>query len=164
MLPTFGNVAVTFHLTTPPTVQFPSIDIELKQGAARQRVEVPAPLPPSARPGRSPVHLIIWDKGKAAVICSETTATTPDGLLLWTQKRSIYARGEGGIRRARAAGIRCRAGAGARIYRSRCRFCFAASAASHRSAGTATPLHSIPTCRCRRLSRSPFCMACAPMG
>jgi acyl dehydratase len=39
----------------------------------------------------------IWDKGKAAVIWSETTVTAPDGTLLWTQKRSIFARGEGGF-------------------------------------------------------------------
>jgi acyl dehydratase len=37
----------------------------------------------------------MWDKGKAAVIWSETTVTDPDGKLLWTQKRSIFARGEG---------------------------------------------------------------------
>jgi len=38
-----------------------------------------------------------WDKGKAAVIWSETTVTAPDGTLLCTQKRSIFARGEGGF-------------------------------------------------------------------
>ena len=37
VLPTFGNVAQSFHMTEPPTVQFPGIDIELSQGAARQR-------------------------------------------------------------------------------------------------------------------------------
>src|SRR6185312_5608803 len=39
----------------------------------------------------------IWDKGTAAVIRSETTVTAPDGKRLWTQKRSIFARGEGGF-------------------------------------------------------------------
>ena len=29
VLPTFGNVAQSFHMTEPPTVQFPGIDIEL---------------------------------------------------------------------------------------------------------------------------------------
>ncbi|COX22889.1 dehydrogenase [Mycobacterium tuberculosis] len=95
VLPTFGNVAATFHLTTPPTVQFPGIDIELSKVLhASERVEVPAPLPPSGSARAVTRFTDIWDKGKAAVICSETTATTPDGLLLWTQKRSIYARGE----------------------------------------------------------------------
>ena len=31
VLPTFGNVAQTFHDTEPPTVQFPGIDIELSK-------------------------------------------------------------------------------------------------------------------------------------
>jgi acyl dehydratase len=39
----------------------------------------------------------IWDKGKAAVIVSETTVTDPAGTVLWTTKRSIFARGEGGF-------------------------------------------------------------------
>ena len=37
VLPTFGNVAQSFHMTEPPSVKFPGIDIELSQGAARQR-------------------------------------------------------------------------------------------------------------------------------
>jgi acyl dehydratase len=98
VLPTFGNVAATFHQTTPPTVQFPGIDIELSKVLhASERVEVPAPLPPSGS-GRAVTRFTdIWDKGKAAVIWSETKVTAPDGTLLWTQKRSIYARGEGGF-------------------------------------------------------------------
>ncbi len=48
VLPTFGNVAATFHATKPPTVQFPGIDIELSKVLhASERVEAPAPLPPS---------------------------------------------------------------------------------------------------------------------
>jgi acyl dehydratase len=98
VLPTFGNVAATFHQTTPPTVQFPGIDIELaKVLHASERVEVPAPLPPSGSAKAVTRFTDIWDKGKAAVIWSETTVTAPDGALLWTQKRSIFARGEGGF-------------------------------------------------------------------
>jgi acyl dehydratase len=98
VLPTFGNVAATFNMTTPPAVQFPGIDIELSRVLhASERVEVPAPLPPSGS-GRAVTRFTdIWDKGKAAVIWSETKVTAPDGTLLWTQKRSIYARGEGGF-------------------------------------------------------------------
>ena len=58
---------------------------------------VPAPIPPSGT-GRAVTRFTdIWDKGKAAVIWSETTVTTPEGTPLWTQKRSIFARGEGGF-------------------------------------------------------------------
>src|SRR6201990_845765 len=98
VLPTFGNVAATFHATKPPTVKFPGIDIELSKVLhASERVEVPAPLPPSGSAKAVTRFTDIWDKGKAAVIWSETTVSAPDGALLWTQKRSIFARGEGGF-------------------------------------------------------------------
>ena len=98
VLPTFGNVAATFHATKPPTVQFPGIDIELSKVLhASERVEVPAPLPPSGSARAVTRFTDIWDKGKAAVIWSETTVSAPDGTLLWTQRRSIFARGEGGF-------------------------------------------------------------------
>ena len=98
VLPTFGNVAATFHATKPPTVKFPGIDIELSKVLhASERVEVPAPLPPSGSAKAVTRFTDIWDKGKAAVIWSATTVSAPDGTLLWTQKRSIFARGEGGF-------------------------------------------------------------------
>jgi acyl dehydratase len=98
VLPTFGNVAQTFHMTEPPTVKFPGIDIELSKVLhASEAISVPGPIPPTGR-GRAVTRFTeIWDKGKAAVIWSETTVTTLDGDPLWTQKRSIFARGEGGF-------------------------------------------------------------------
>jgi acyl dehydratase len=85
-------------MTEPPTVQFPGIDIELSKVLhASEAVSIPGPIPPSGT-GRAVTRFTeIWDKGKAAVIWSETTVTTPDGNPLWTQKRSIFARGEGGF-------------------------------------------------------------------
>ncbi|TDH55037.1 MaoC family dehydratase [Mycobacterium eburneum] len=98
VLPTFGNVAASFHMTEPPTVQFPGIDIELSRVLhASEGISAPAPLPPSGSATAITRFTDIWDKGKAAVIWSETTATAPDGTVLWTQKRSIFARGEGGF-------------------------------------------------------------------
>src|ERR1700757_4138618 len=98
VLPTFGNVAATFHATKPPTVKFPGIDIELgKVLHASEQVSAPAPLPPAGSAKAVTRFTDIWDKGKAAVILSETTVSAPDGTLLWTQKRSIFARGEGGF-------------------------------------------------------------------
>src|ERR1700739_2607793 len=98
VLPTFGNVAATFHATKPPTVWFPGIDIELSKVLhASGRVKVPAPLPPSGSAKAVTRFTDIWDKGKAAVIWSETTVSAPDGNLLWTQERPIFARGEGGL-------------------------------------------------------------------
>lgn len=98
VLPTFGNVAQSFHMTEAPTVQFPGIDIELSKVLhASEAITVPGPIPPSGTGTAVTRFTEIWDKGKAAVIWSETTVTAPDGTLLWTQKRSIFARGEGGF-------------------------------------------------------------------
>ena len=86
------------HDTEPPTVKFPGIDIELSRVLhASEAVSAPAPIPPSGTGVAVTKFTDIWDKGKAAVIWSETTVTTPDGKPLWTQKRSIFARGEGGF-------------------------------------------------------------------
>ena len=98
VLPTFGNVAQSFHMTAPPAVRFPGIDIELSKVLhASEAVTVPGPIPPSGTGTAVTRFTEIWDKGKAAVIWSETSVTDPDGKLLWTQKRSIFARGEGGF-------------------------------------------------------------------
>ncbi|WP_061003834.1 MaoC family dehydratase [Mycolicibacterium mucogenicum] len=85
VLPTFGNVAQSFHETKAPTVKFPGIDIELSRVLhASEAIYTDAPIPPSGT-GRAVTKFTeIWDKGKAAV-------------MLWKQKRSIFARGEGGF-------------------------------------------------------------------
>lgn len=44
VLPTFGNVAQSFHLTEPPAVQFPGIDIELNKVLhASEGISTPVP-------------------------------------------------------------------------------------------------------------------------
>lgn len=98
VLPTFGNVAVSFHMTEAPTVQFPGIDIELSKVLhASEGVTVPGPIPTSGKAWSKQRFTEIWDKGKAAVIVSESTVTDESGTVLWTTKRSIFARGEGGF-------------------------------------------------------------------
>lgn len=98
VLPTFGSVAASFHMTEPPTVRFPGIEIELaKVLHGSEAVTVPGPIPPSGTATAVTRVTDIWDKGKAAVIWSETTVTDASGATLWTQKRSIFARGEGGF-------------------------------------------------------------------
>jgi acyl dehydratase len=98
VLPTFSSVAASFHMTEPPTVSFPGIDIELSRVLhASESMSVPAALPPSGS-GRAVTRITdVWDKGKAAVIVNETTVTDPGGRTLWSTKRSIFARGEGGF-------------------------------------------------------------------
>ena len=98
VLPTFSSVAASFHMTEPPKVSFPGIDIELSRVLhASEAVSVPGPLPPSGSARAVTRITDIWDKGKAAVILNETTVTDPAGNLLWSTKRSIFARGEGGF-------------------------------------------------------------------
>lgn len=98
VLPTFSSVASSFHLTEPPAVRFPGIDIELSRVLhASEVVTVHAPLPPSGSARGVTQITEIWDKGKAAVIGTETTVTALDGSPLWSTKRSIFARGEGGF-------------------------------------------------------------------
>ncbi len=98
VLPTFSSVAASFHMTEPPKVSFPGIDIELSRVLhASEAVSVPGPLP-SAGSARAVTRITdIWDKGKAAVIVNETTVTDPAGNVLWSTRRSIFARGEGGF-------------------------------------------------------------------
>lgn len=98
VLPTFSSVAASFHMTEPPKVSFPGIEIELSRVLhASEGVTVPAPLPPSGSARATTRITDIWDKGKAAVILNETTVTDLDGHPLWTTTRSIFARGEGGF-------------------------------------------------------------------
>ena len=79
-------------------MRFPGIDIELSKVLhASEAVTAPGPIPPSGTGTAVTRFTEIWDKGKAAVIWSETTVADPNGTLLWTQKRSIFARGEGGF-------------------------------------------------------------------
>ena len=98
VLPTFGTVAPTFHATEPPTVSFPGIDIELSKVLhASEQVTMAAPLPPSGSASSVTRVVEVWDKGKAAVIVTESAVTSSEGKPLWTARRSIFARGEGGF-------------------------------------------------------------------
>ena len=98
VLPTFGCVAATFHDTEPPKVHWPGVEIDLaKILHASEQVIVPAPLPPSGSARAVSRITEVWDKGKAAVIALETSVVSADGTPLWTQRRSIFARGEGGF-------------------------------------------------------------------
>jgi len=98
VLPTFSSVAATFHATEAPAVRFPGVDIELSRVLhASEAVSVSRPLPPAGSARGLTRITDIWDKGKAAVLLNETTVTDLSGDVLWTVKRSIFARGEGGF-------------------------------------------------------------------
>ena len=98
VLPTFGCVAASFNETKPPKVSWPGIEIDLaKILHASEQVSVPAPLPPAGSARAVSRIVEVWDKGKAAVVVLETSVTGDGGEPLWTQRRSIFARGEGGF-------------------------------------------------------------------
>ena len=98
VLPTFGCVAASFHQVEPPTVSWPGVDIDLARVLhASEQIQLPAALPAAGR-GQAVSRIVeIWDKGTAAVVVLETVVTGLDGAVLWTQRRSIFARGEGGF-------------------------------------------------------------------
>ena len=97
VLPSFGVVAPTFHMTDPPPLDLPGCDINLAQVVhGSQSIEVAGPLPASGAATVTTRITDVWDKGKAAVIWQEGVATAPSGEHLWTTRSSIFVRGEGG--------------------------------------------------------------------
>lgn len=97
VLPSFGVVVPTFHETNPPPLDLPGCDINLAQVVhGAQSVEVHGPIPTSGSARLTTKISDVWDKGKAAVIWQEGTATDEAGNPLWTVRSSIFVKGEGG--------------------------------------------------------------------
>jgi acyl dehydratase len=97
VLPSFGVVAPTFHMTDPPPLDLPGCDIKLAQVVhGSQAVTVHGPLPTEGSATVRTTLTDVWDKGKAAVIWQEGVATSETGEELWTTRSSIFVRGEGG--------------------------------------------------------------------
>lgn len=97
VLPSFGVVAPTFHMTDPPPLDLPGCDINLAQVVhGSQSIAVEGPIPTAGAATVTTRISEIWDKGKAAVIWQEGVATAPSGERLWTTRSSIFVRGEGG--------------------------------------------------------------------
>ena len=106
VLPSFGVVAPTFHMTDPPPLDLPGCDINLAQVVhGSQSIEVAGPLPTSGEATVTTRITDVWDKGKAAVIWQEGVATAPSGEHLWTTRSSIFVRGEGGWGGDRGASV-----------------------------------------------------------
>lgn len=97
VLPSFGVVAPTFHMTDPPPLDLPGCDINLAQVVhGSQSISVTGPVPTTGTATVTTRISEIWDKGKAAVIWQEGVAVSPEGQELWTTRSSIFVRGEGG--------------------------------------------------------------------
>ena len=98
VLPSFGVVAPSLRATEPPSLNRPGIDLDLRRILhGSQRIVLHRPIPASGEAVGVTRVSAIQDKGKAAVVDFETTATDPDGRPLWTSTMSIFARGEGGF-------------------------------------------------------------------
>ena len=96
VLPSFGIVSPTFHLTEPPR-ELPGCDIDLSHVLhGTQAVEVHGSVPTSGSVTVATRITDVWDKGNAAVIVQEGTATAADGTALWSTRSSMFVRGEGG--------------------------------------------------------------------
>jgi acyl dehydratase len=97
VLPSFGIVSPTFHMTAAPPLDLPGCDINLTQVLhGSQAIEVHGPIPTTGSAVVRSRITDVWDKGKAAVIVQEGVATGGDGRALWTTRSSIFVRGEGG--------------------------------------------------------------------
>jgi acyl dehydratase len=98
VLPTFGIIAPTVHATEPPKVESPGISIDLQTIVhGSQRIDLHRPLSTDGAATLSTKVTGVYDKGSAAVIVSEGTATDAAGVPLWTGTSSIFAKGAGGF-------------------------------------------------------------------
>jgi acyl dehydratase len=101
VLPTFAAVAgqgVSAGEVPAPGLSLPGIDIDLRRILhAGQEHVVHRPLPVTGAARICSRVADVWDKGKAAVIVLEASATDADGEALWTSRMQIWARGEGGF-------------------------------------------------------------------
>jgi acyl dehydratase len=96
VLPSFAVVSPTFHLTEPPRA-LPGCDIDLLRVLhGTQSLEVHGPIGTSGSATIATRITDVWDKGTAAVIVQEATATAADGTDLWSTRSTLFARGEGG--------------------------------------------------------------------
>jgi acyl dehydratase len=101
VLPTFALVAgqgISAGDAPATGLSLPGIDVDLRRILhGGQSLTVHAPIPPSGEARVSSRVADVWDKGKAAVIVLEQTATDSGGNPLWTTGMQIWARDEGGF-------------------------------------------------------------------
>ena len=92
VLPTFAVVAGTLRDTRPPSLVMPGIDVDLVRALhGRHELTVHGAIPPEGSATARSRIVDVYDKGSAAVIVTETS--TP----YFTNRTSIFVRGEGGF-------------------------------------------------------------------
>ncbi|HEV7191577.1 MAG TPA: MaoC/PaaZ C-terminal domain-containing protein [Jatrophihabitantaceae bacterium] len=104
VLPTFAVVAPTLTETEAPRVSYPGIEIDLaKVLHGTQQIVAHRALPTDGKARAVTRVAEIWDKGSAAVVVTETEVRDLAGEPLWTNRSSIFAKGEGGFGGERGA-------------------------------------------------------------
>jgi acyl dehydratase len=97
VLPTFGVVPVFDTLATGMSGT-PGIEVNFALVLhGEQDIEIHKPVPVAAEVVNQPRVAGIYDKGKAALIVMEVTTSEKGGDKLFTNRFSIFARGEGGF-------------------------------------------------------------------
>ena len=101
VLPTFAVVAgkgISAGDQDRASMSMPGIDVDVRAILhAGQELTVHRPLPASGTATLSSRVTEVWDKGKAALIAYEQSATGEDGDPLWTETMRLWVRGEGGF-------------------------------------------------------------------
>ncbi|MGO1048970.1 MaoC/PaaZ C-terminal domain-containing protein [Crossiella sp. CA198] len=97
VLPTFGVVAPTLHVTAPPTVSYPGVELDLtKVLHGEQSITLRRPIPVAGTARVVTRIVAVYDKGESAVVVQESTVDIDDDPLFSTRS-SIFARGAGGF-------------------------------------------------------------------
>ena len=98
VLPTFPALAPSAGMFDPPALLFPGVHVDLTRVLhASQAVVLDGPLPTSGTVTLHPRVVEVWDKGTAAVLVHETTATDAGGARLYRCRSTLYCKGEGGF-------------------------------------------------------------------
>jgi acyl dehydratase len=98
VLPTFAVVLPFGALVNAATGQIPGLAVNpVLVLHGEQDLEVHRPLPPSGRVEHRPRVAAIYDKGKAALVTIEVQSGEPGGDPWFTNRYTIFARGEGGF-------------------------------------------------------------------
>lgn len=96
VLPTFAAVLGTKALRDPTAAPGLAIDLGLLLHGEHE-IRLHGPIPPAGTVVSTARVAEIWDKGKHAVVVFEIDSALPDGTPLFTNRHTMFCRGEGGF-------------------------------------------------------------------
>jgi len=96
VLPSFGVIPVFGSMGSLGSM--PGLDFNFAMLLhGEQDLEIHQPIPPAAKISNSGTVKEIWDKGKAALVVLEIVSKDESGVPLFTNRFSLFLRGEGGF-------------------------------------------------------------------